>query len=149
MLGIINGEVKIMNGKKFFGFIALFVLLIGSVVFAACSDKNLSKDNFKFSYVESSAKKVESEQNYVSLKLKVKNTLDKENTLSASKFYLNAGGQKVSSNVYFGNNIIDKMESETFEKSSELEITINLFVSELDGEFSLWYDDLRIKTFKV
>ena len=137
--------------KKYFGYALLVFILLGAIIFVACGKVEAKANGFTFSYEKNSAQKVEDdEHNYIKVKLAIKNTKDEKNTLVANKFKLYQGEKEVFAEVYFGNNIVDKMDSEEFEAGASMDMIINLLLDEeVAGKLVLWYDETNLFEFNV
>ena len=136
--------------------IMTFLIIITSVLLVAggltaCSSNSKSAKGFTFSYQTNSAQKQTiSEQNYVVIMLDVKNDNKENNTLIANKFKLVQDGKDISSEVYFGNNIIDQMPEETLEANDSEQIHIMLKVdSQTSGQMKLVYDQIELFNIRV
>ncbi len=135
-----------MKKKSIFGYSLLLLLVVGSIVFSACAKQKAKAENFEFSYRQNSAQKVsEGEDKVVKLCLSVKNTAGEKNQLKAELFKLKLEGQDYSKSSYFGNNIIDKMETEDFEKDGQLDVVLSLVLNQdLTGSYELWYGENKL-----
>ena len=129
--------------KKIYLFFTAFIMLL-SLGLTGCGAQEASAEGFKFTY---KTDEITSENNnkYLKLTLEVKNTLSEENTLEASKFILKKDTETISNDVIIGNNIIDAMETETFESMQALDTTISITLTEtLDGTYQLYYGETQL-----
>ena len=136
--------------KKVCGHIALMVLLIGSVVFAACSRSTIAVGELSFSFDKSAACLVDEEQaKYVKIDLEVENKAKDEQVVLASDFSL-SGEELGVQEVFFGNNVVDKSDSETLEAGGKLKLTLTFIVSQPQkGAQELRYKDAKLMDFNL
>ncbi len=136
--------------KKFMFFAAFFSLLVGSIVFSACAKTSVSASDFNFTYERNSAQKVSKDgKEYVLIKLDVKNISSSENELVASKFTLQNEDGSLGSEVFFGNNIIDKMTSEILQPNETESVIINILVNSPVSNCALFFDQTEITKIRI
>ena len=136
--------------RKFFNYSLLFVLMVCSAVFSACASEKVKAGDFEFRFNKNSAQIVsQGEGNYVRLKLDVKNLKSAEASLLAEDFRLKSGEEFLDSGLYFGNNIIDEMTSETLGPNESESLILNFLTSAASGEFEVYYLDNLLVSFKL
>ena len=136
--------------KKFGSYVVLMLLLIGSVAFAACCKTSATIDNLVFTFEKNSAQIVsEQDDKYVKLKLDIKNNSSDVRQVNAEDFSLSIDNEAVKSDVIFGNNIIDQMDSETIESMGKANLILSIKVDKTSGAFSLKYKGTTIVDFNL
>ena len=132
--------------KKFVSFLILIftVFIIGSM--SACSTTSVSANGFRFSVDKNTLSKTNIEQEvYLSLEMEIKNQKQENNTVVAEKFSLMQDQKVLSYEVFFGNNIIDKMSEESLSAMDKEKINIMFKVdNEVSGQVEIYYEQEKL-----
>lgn len=137
--------------KKIISFIITLSVILSAGLFIGCAKTSVDIEGFRFTYEKNSAQKITSEnQEFITLKLNVKNTTSEVKNIISDDFVLKQGDNIVSDEVFFGNNIIDQMDNESLEAMDDEDIVIHIkTISNIGGEYQLYYRDSKLLNFKL
>ena len=137
--------------KKIISFIITLSVILSAGLFIGCAKTSVDIEGFRFTYEKNSAQKITSEnQEFITLKLKVKNTTSEVKNIISDDFVLKQGDNIVSDEVFFGNNIIDQMDNESLEAMDDEDMVIHIkTISNIGGEYQLYYRDSKLLNFKL
>ena len=137
--------------KKIISFIITLSVILSAGLFIGCAKTSVDIEGFRFTYEKNSAQKTTSEnQEFITLKLNVKNTTSELKNIISDDFVLKQGGDIVSDEVFFGNNIIDQMDNESLEAMDDEDMVIHIkTISNIGGEYQLYYRDSKLLNFKL
>ena len=128
--------------KKIIPYISLSLKICCVVLLGACGRLSAKSGSLEFFYEKNSAQKVSVEgSNYVKMLLEIKNNGEGDAEIEAQKFSLVAGGETVSGEVFFGNNVVDKMDKESISMAESESLVLNLELIGDATEFDLYYDE--------
>ena len=136
--------------KKIISFIITLTVILSAGLFIGCAKTSVDIEGFRFTYEKNSAQKTTSEnQEFITLKLNVKNTTSELKNIISDDFVLKQGDNIVSDEVFFGNNIIDQMDNESLEAMNDEDMVIHIkTISNIGGEYQLYYRDSKLLNFK-
>lgn len=137
--------------KKIISFIITLSVILSAGLFIGCAKTSVDIEGFRFTYEKNSAQKTTSEnQEFITLKLNVKNTTSEVKNIISDDFVLKQGDNIVSDEVFFGNNIIDQMDNESLEAMDDEDMVIHIkTISNIGGEYQLYYRDSKLLNFKL
>lgn len=137
--------------KKIISFIITLSVILSAGLFIGCAKTSVDIEGFRFTYEKNSAQKITSEnQEFITLKLNVKNTTSEVKNIISDDFVLKQGDNIVSDEVFFGNNIIDQMDNESLEAMDDEDMVIHIkTISNIGGEYQLYYRDCKLLNFKL
>lgn len=137
--------------KKIISFIITLSVILSAGLFIGCAKTSVDIEGFRFTYEKNSAQKIISEnQEFITLKLNVKNTTSEVKNIISDDFVLKQGDNIVSDEVFFGNNIIDQMDNESLEAMDDEDMVIHIkTISNIGGEYQLYYRDSKLLNFKL
>lgn len=137
--------------KKIISFIITLTVILSAGLFIGCAKTSVDIEGFRFTYEKNSAQKTTSEnQEFITLKLNVKNTTSELKNIISDDFVLKQGDDIVSDEVFFGNNIIDQMDNESLEAMNDEDMVIHIkTISNIGGEYQLYYRDSKLLNFKL
>lgn len=137
--------------KKIISFIITLSVILSAGLFIGCAKTSVDIEGFRFTYEKNSAQKITSEkQEFITLKLNVKNTTSEVKNIISDDFVLKQGDNIVSDEVFFGNNIIDQMDNESLEAMDDEDMVIHIkTISNIGGEYQLYYRDSKLLNFKL
>lgn len=137
--------------KKIISFIITLSVILSAGLFIGCAKTSVDIEGFRFTYEKNSAQKITSEnQEFITLKLNVKNTTSEVKNIISDDFVLKQGDDIVSDEVFFGNNIIDQMDNESLEAMNDEDMVIHIkTISNIGGEYQLYYRDSKLLNFKL
>ena len=137
--------------KKIISFIITLTVILSAGLFIGCAKTSVDIEGFRFTYEKNSAQKITSEnQEFITLKLNVKNTTSEVKNIISDDFVLKQGDNIVSDEVFFGNNIIDQMDNESLEAMDDEDMVIHIkTISNIGGEYQLYYRDSKLLNFKL
>lgn len=137
--------------KKIISFIITLSVILSAGLFIGCAKTSVDIEGFRFTYEKNSAQKITSEnQEFITLKLNVKNTTSELKNIISDDFVLKQGDNIVSDEVFFGNNIIDQMDNESLEAMNDEDMVIHIkTISNIGGEYQLYYRDSKLLNFKL
>lgn len=137
--------------KKIISFIITLTVILSAGLFIGCAKTSVDIEGFRFTYEKNSAQKITSEnQEFITLKLNVKNTTSELKNIISDDFVLKQGDDIVSDEVFFGNNIIDQMDNESLEAMNDEDMVIHIkTISNIGGEYQLYYRDSKLLNFKL
>ena len=137
--------------KKIISFIITLSVILSAGLFIGCAKTSVDIEGFRFTYEKNSAQKITSEnQEFITLKLNVKNTTSELKNIISDDFVLKQGDDIVSDEVFFGNNIIDQMDNESLEAMNDEDMVIHIkTISNIGGEYQLYYRDSKLLNFKL
>lgn len=137
--------------KKIISFIITLSVILSAGLFIGCAKTSVDIEGFRFTYEKNSAQKTTSEnQEFITLKLNVKNTTSELKNIISDDFVLKQGDDIVSDEVFFGNNIIDQMDNESLEAMNDEDMVIHIkTISNIGGEYQLYYRDSKLLNFKL
>ena len=137
--------------KKIISFIITLSVILSAGLFIGCAKTSVDIEGFRFTYEKNSAQKTTSEnQEFITLKLNVKNTTSDLKNIISDDFVLKQGDNIVSDEVFFGNNIIDQMDNESLEAMNDEDMVIHIkTISNIGGEYQLYYRDSKLLNFKL
>ena len=137
--------------KKIISFIITLSVILSAGLFIGCAKTSVDIEGFRFTYEKNSAQKITSEnQEFITLKLNVKNTTSEVKNIISDDFVLKQGDNIVSDEVFFGNNIIDQMDNESLEAMNDEDMVIHIkTISNIGGEYQLYYRDSKLLNFKL
>lgn len=137
--------------KKIISFIITLSVILSAGLFIGCAKTSVDIEGFRFTYEKNSAQKTTSEnQEFITLKLNVKNTTSELKNIISDDFVLKQGDDIVSDEVFFGNNIIDQMDNESLEAMDDEDMVIHIkTISNIGGEYQLYYRDSKLLNFKL
>lgn len=137
--------------KKIISFIITLSVILSAGLFIGCAKTSVDIEGFRFTYEKNSAQKTTSEnQEFITLKLNVKNTTSELKNIISDDFVLKQGDNIVSDEVFFGNNIIDQMDNESLEAMDDEDMVIHIkTISNIGGEYQLYYRDSKLLNFKL
>lgn len=137
--------------KKIISFIITLSVILSAGLFIGCAKTSVDIEGFRFTYEKNSAQKITSEnQEFITLKLNVKNTTSEVKNIISDDFVLKQGDDIVSDEVFFGNNIIDQMDNESLEAMDDEDMVIHIkTISNIGGEYQLYYRDSKLLNFKL
>ena len=137
--------------KKIISFIITLSVILSAGLFIGCAKTSVDIEGFRFTYEKNSAQKITSEnQEFITLKLNVKNTTSEVKNIISDDFVLKQGDNIVSDEVFFGNNIIDQMDNESLEAMDAEDMVIHIkTISNIGGEYQLYYRDSKLLNFKL
>lgn len=137
---------KIMS----FSFILFVILSLG--VFVSCDSKTATAGSLTFNYKQNSALKTanENDESSVKLKLTIKNTSAYSQEVDAALFTLQNEDKIVSKSVFFGNNIIDAMDTETLQANKKEDFIVNINIpNDLVGKYDLYYNNTKLLVLNI
>ena len=113
---------------------------------SACSTTSVSANGFRFSVDKNTLAKTNIEQEvYLSLEMEIKNQKQENNTVVAEKFSLMQDQKVLSYEVFFGNNIIDKMSEESLSAMDKEKINIMFKVDNgVSGQVEIYYEQEKL-----
>lgn len=137
--------------KKIISFIITLSVILSAGLFIGCAKTSVDIEGFRFTYEKNSAQKITSEnQEFITLKLNVKNTTSEVKNIISDDFVLKQGDNIVSDEVFFGNNIIDQMDNESLDAMDDEDMVIHIkTISNIGGEYQLYYRDSKLLNFKL
>lgn len=137
--------------KKIISFIITLSVILSAGLFIGCAKTSVEIEGFRFTYEKNSAQKITSEnQEFITLKLNVKNTTSEVKNIISDDFVLKQGDNIVSDEVFFGNNIIDQMDNESLEAMDDEDMVIHIkTISNIGGEYQLYYRYSKLLNFKL
>lgn len=137
--------------KKIITFVMTLGIILTAGIFVGCGTSKVDVDGLSFTYEKNSVQKTTAEeQDYIQLKLNIKNTTNEDKNVTIDNFTLKQGEEIVSDEIFFGNNIIDKMDNETLQSMKDIDLVLNItLINELTGEFKLYYNDTLLVTFNL
>lgn len=137
--------------KKIISFIITLSVILSAGLFIGCAKTSVDIEGFRFTYEKNSAQKITSEnQEFITLKLNVKNTTSEVKNIISDDFVLKQGDNIVGDEVFFGNNIIDQMDNESLEAMDDEDMVIHIkTISNIGGEYQLYYRDSKLLNFKL
>lgn len=137
--------------KKIISFIITLSVILSAGLFIGCAKTSVDIEGFRFTYEKNSAQKITSEnQEFITLKLNVKNTTSEVKNIISDDFVLKQGDNIVSDELFFGNNIIDQMDNESLEAMDDEDMVIHIkTISNIGGEYQLYYRDSKLLNFKL
>lgn len=137
--------------KKIISFIITLSVILSAGLFIGCAKTSVDIEGFRFTYEKNSVQKITSEnQEFITLKLNVKNTTSEVKNIISDDFVLKQGDNIVSDEVFFGNNIIDQMDNESLEAMDDEDMVIHIkTISNIGSEYQLYYRDGKLLNFKL
>ena len=131
--------------KKIKSLLVSLMMIVSLTLLVGCGAQEASAEGFQFTYKSKSEVTNENDTNYLKISLAVKNVKEEENTLTASKFTLKQGEETASTDAFIGNNIVDAMETETFDQMATLDLAITIALSDtLEGTYQLFYGETQL-----
>lgn len=112
---------------------------------AACGRLSAKSGSLEFFYEKNSAQKVSIEDgDYVKMLLEIKNNGEGDSTIEAKKFSLVSGGETVSGEAFFGNNVVDKMDKESIPSAASESLVLNIKLKGDATEFDLYFGETML-----